>query len=499
MSWEDDLTFQSGMQDWMGTGQLQPPAPVQMPPPQTMAPPPQMAPPPMPMAGQARGIAGPMLQQAQQAGQAQKQAGLARFDAEQTQQRAMAEQMGPAYTRDEELYKADMQKKADAEIEFNSRQNAFKQRVSTLAAEDVDPMRVVNNMETWQKIALGVSMAIGGFLNPKGKNHSAELILEYIDRDVKAQEFNQNRKMKALGAEQDMASQDMVRARQAFEDGEAHRLHLIELAKRQAAIEAVRNGSPVAQAARDQLSAELDAKAFDIVQDATKGLLTYDASIRATNQQAHEAKQRLEFDKSKLAATTAVDLAKIAVDQTTNTDANNKRYGIASGKNFLPVVNDGQMLGFVPKGQHQETSEWLRAADGAKAAAEAITLSQSKRDWWADRPDLLARLGLGSDEHITAEEIYAQLVKHTRIMEGSGKAWTGNEEKNVYRQITKGAGGWLQEDPTTRLRAFVNSIESDRKRLLGTFMDENGQPAYPYQPTEAEQFGLTPTGMTISR
>lgn len=465
------------MEGWLSGGGLQPPDPMGSPQPQ-LPPQPQVTPPPqpmpMPMKNPMAGAAGSMLGNFDTTSQNYLQSSMNAYDAQQEAARQRSIQEEPLHAQNRKAYEDNIAARDEQRVMLMERAEDIRKRTQAFAAQDIQPFRLVQNKETWEKVALGISMAIGGFLNPRGRNHVADLILEYVDRDIGGQKADQQRKGAALDAERADNAQALQASRQEFMEKEERRLTLLELAKKEMDIAAAKQGNPAAAALRDQYKAELEMKIHEKRMDFAKGLLNYDLGLRQVGlgygqlaQRKEEMKQNIvqhQFDRN-------MDLAQTAMRE--------KRYGVTGGRNYLPVVAGGELIGYVPKASHDDATKWLMAKDAAAATAEALILSQSKRDWWADRPDLLARIGLGSNAHLEASQLYGQLVKHVRVIEGSGKNWTGNEEQNVYRQITPGAGGWFQENPTVRLKSFIESLDIDEDRLKGTMLDDTGQPAYP--------------------
>lgn len=110
---------------------------------------------------------------------------------------AAAGQVRQAYARQEgaELEAAARQS------ELQQRQQDFDASVKALSKASVDPNRFWASRTTGQKIAAGISVFFGGFLQGAtgGANPGLEALNTQIDRDIKAQEF-------AYGATRDTAS-----------------------------------------------------------------------------------------------------------------------------------------------------------------------------------------------------------------------------------------------------------------------------------------------------
>lgn len=176
--------------------------------------------------------------------------------------------------------------------EIKGRTDQLRSEIDDYSKQQVDPNSFFNHTSTWGKVAMGVSMAISGFLNPRGPNMAFQAINQLIEHDMQAQESNLKRKGEALGMKQRLLGEDVAQENDLFKSREARSAMAWNLVKEQADIQQNQTTDPMAKKNAQLLKDMADQKIQQFLYDGVTKDMDRREKVSAAYATVEAAKQR---------------------------------------------------------------------------------------------------------------------------------------------------------------------------------------------------------------
>lgn len=459
-----------GFLEWIATGQMPPgqsqpmspqdqaldPFPPQQPPPQ----PPQVRPlAPLPFLGKHPGFQQAMVRSdaanknyAQATADQSAVQGFIGQQAQAGQQQAVEESQAQA--------QANQAKREEEQARTAAGTKELRGRIQAYASEGVDPLRLVHNAETWQKVVMGISMAISGFLNPRGPNLAFEAILKLIDRDTQGQEVNLAKKGKQLDMDRQMNMDDEKTSRQSYIEAEEKRMTLLELAKQRANTEAQKLGANASAQANNQLlqaklDQELEERSAKLYGEIEKTKISAGVGYQANaeTRRYHD----VQFAQHNMDA--AMDATKESLDRSAKKEGSD---GVPKGKAEVFDPQTGRSLGLVNLGQERTWQELIGEHNQMRQALLRAGKENKSMDAWDKAPGA-GLLGADTPRDVQGDLAFVQdaYVKWSH----KGGALTNTELLPLRKIIPEDANGWFRANPQRRIEKAVQMLDEQMMAL----------------------------------
>lgn len=337
--------------DWVSQRILGLPQPPPAPP-QAAAPPPPPRPVPLPTPQ--------TIATQQQQGYDQERAGI-QAGAAAKGQMAQVEGSGElkAAQETEKRQADDAAAKAQADQEIQARRAALATDVENLSNTRVDPNRLVNSADTWQKVVGAISIGLGGWAarakGGNGQNVALAIIQGQIDKDIQAQMADLETKKSALNAKGTLLQQDIALGRDATDARAKATSALYDTAMREVAAQVKMIGTQSAAAEGQQLMGQLEqkkAQADEAHWQAQQSIALQRAQVGIAAGHLQLAKQQQGFDQAQVMAGLPLKAAKEAAELPgikAKADLEEAQAKLALGKVGQPGAEPGIIYGATNK------------------------------------------------------------------------------------------------------------------------------------------------------
>lgn len=382
--------------------------------------------------------------------------------------------MMKANEENESSFKANAEGREADEEQYRKDADQIYSQIQRDAGQVIDPGAFFREKSAWDNIGMAISMALAGYLNPRGPNMALEIIEKNLDRWIDAKKTNIENKRKE-GYEKIQALQGKAAVMNRLRDtAEWKRATVYEMAANQAKLVGEQTTDKIIKARSDQFQAMArENAAKEAYQAALKGGAwmagIMRAKISAGPGYAAVSERGREFN---------IALPGKSMDtawDNRNNDARiqlmRERVNAAGGAGNLVPLQDvtGEIMGHVRK---QDWDESKKTVLNFRSIDEKIGQIQDLgggRDLWERRPDLL---NLGSEETHQLKVLYNNLMQ--TLMEPFGKVLSQTEKGYLTGQTGEGPDTWNTKDYADRIAMLRNIKQREFDRFLKASVIEYG-------------------------
>lgn len=402
----------------------------------------------------------------------------------QAQQKRQGDDIMQAGIAQREQDVADMAKMREEQtLDFQRRSDSIQRQIRSQAQQEIDPSKFFKDRGAWGSIMLGLSVAIGGYLNPRGPNLALQAIEKKIDQEIQVQDANLARKDRGLALEEKALDRDRDLAGDMMKTKEWRSAQVWELVGIKAKQMAERTTDQMAKATAMDIAAQAEKKsaevAFKLASDqAQRDNAVKVARINATPGIMAQNQRRREYDQDQrdqaIYGKKAMWAAEDAKTRRMTAEAAQTR-AETQQQGAVRTIQDpvsGDVIGHVPKEIYKETHSKLIEYQNVYDLIDDINGRAAKQGLWDRRSDVL-NTGGQLDHEIRAA--YASLHPAIANLKKRGANITKNEEEWIYGSVGAGPDTWTTKEMYDRLKFTEMVLHRERDRLLsGSVIERRG-------------------------
>lgn len=371
-------------------------------------------------------------------------------------------------------------------MEFQRRSDSLRQRIQQQAQQTVDQSKFFRDQGTWGNILLGLSVAIGGFLNPRGPNLAMQAIERRIEQDLAIQGDNLDRKEKALHTEEGLLDSDRHDADDLFKNREWRAAQAWEMvgikAKQMAEATSDAQAKAVAMEIVAQAQQKSAERSFKLAEEQQKREDAIKIAKINTGPQYMQAKlARDKYDQQQqdeaIYGKPAMLNAQDSHTRRMQAEAAQTRAATtaqkAQGVTFTdPVL--GQQLQLKPTVRYNDVIKKVGNYASFFDSMEEVQKIGEDQGLWDRRTDIL---NTGSKTTHELKSIYNKMMLDLVGLKDRGAAIPETEMAYLKGQVGDGPDTWSTKDYSDRLKKVRQLYDSEYRRYLQLISLEEGVPA----------------------
>jgi hypothetical protein len=351
-------------------------------------------------------------------------------------------------------FEANAKARQDRLAKIQAESDTLKTKIETFGNQSTDPGRVWKRMSTAGQVALGLQMAITGFLNPRNPEAVMGLMNHLVQDDLASQAQDHQMQAKSLEMLVGMNRTDEGRAEDAFKSDELLRATRWDFIKRQADLLGAQQTDEASKARAEVISQQAEVRRNQAIQKAAEERVKEQAAIERAGVPISVEKMRQTGDTVREGLKLSVGAVEKELDRNAKKGSGGVG-GVPKGYTAIGDPSGGDDLGVLPNTIAPKAIEFVRNSTQASSLMQSILQRSRKLDEWSKRPDFL-NLGSKDIHQISAD--YGKLRVLLKNMDGMGANFTALENELEKMQTGNGPDTWTTQDNTDRIEQALTNL-----------------------------------------